>query len=130
MSALDLDAYFARIGYAARARRRWPRCTARRRARRPIPFENLDVLLGRPIELATEAVIDKLVRRRRGGYCFEQNTLLLEVLTRSAFTSARCRRASAWQRPRDYTPARTHLFVRVELDGEPGSPTSASARCR
>ena len=114
---MDLDAYFARTGY------RGPRTPTLetlhglvRAHVQTIPFENLDVLLGKPIELEPAALIQKLVHDRRGGYCFEQNTLLLEVLTALGFhvrpLSARVR----WQRPRDYTPARTHLLVRVELD--------------
>jgi N-hydroxyarylamine O-acetyltransferase len=86
---------------------------------RSIPFENLDVLLGRPISLAPADVARKLIADRRGGYCFEQNSLLLRGLETLGFKvtpfSARVRVG----RPRDYMPARTHLFVKVELDGEP-----------
>lgn len=73
---IDLDAYFARIGY------RGPREPTRATLNAivfahvgTIPFENLDVLLGRPIELEPEALMDKLVHARRGGYCFEQNSI-------------------------------------------------------
>jgi N-hydroxyarylamine O-acetyltransferase len=71
---LDLDAYLARIGLEAA-----PRPTPRglRRLQRAhaaaIPFENLDILLGRPIRLDLDAVQDKLVTRGRGGYCYEHN---------------------------------------------------------
>ena len=75
------------------------------------------MLLGRPIELEPDAVFDKLVRQRRGGYCFEQNSLFLQVLAALGFAvrplSARVR----IDRPRDYTPPRTHMFLRVELEG-------------
>lgn len=84
-----------------------------------IPFENLDVLLGRPIELDEPALMRKLVHERRGGYCFESNGLLLYVLAALGFAvepmSARVR----LQRPRDFIPARTHLFVRVTIDDTP-----------
>ncbi len=83
-----------------------------------IPFENLDILLGRPICVGIEAVEEKLVRSRRGGYCFEQNALLLHVLSRLGYdvtpVSARVRLG----RERDFVPARTHLFLRVEIEGE------------
>ncbi len=83
-----------------------------------IPVENLDVLLGRRISLEPEALEHKLVHAGRGGYCFEQNALLLNVLEQLGFhvrpLSARVRLG----RPRDFTPPRTHLFVRVELDGQ------------
>jgi len=117
MTMLDLDAYFARIGYAGPRAPTLETLNGIVRAHvTAIPFENLDVLLGVPIDLAPAAIERKLVHGRRGGYCFEQNTLLLHVLGQLGFTvrplSARVR----YQRPRDHTPARTHLLVRVELD--------------
>lgn len=45
-----------------------------------IPFENFDVLLGRPILLDPGSLFDKLVERPRGGYCFELNGLFLQAL--------------------------------------------------
>jgi N-hydroxyarylamine O-acetyltransferase len=116
---LDLDAYFARIGYAG------PRAPTLETLRglteahaQAIPFENLDVLLGRPIDLEPEALFDKLVLRRRGGYCFEQNGLLLRVLEELGFSvrplSARVR----IDRARGETPPRTHVFLRVALGAE------------
>ena len=112
-----LDAYFERIGYAGSRSPTLATLHAIVRAHvQAIPFENIDVLLGKPIDLAPEAIVAKLVHARRGGYCFEHNTLLLEVLGALDYRvrplSARVR----YQRPRDYTPARTHLLVRVELD--------------
>jgi N-hydroxyarylamine O-acetyltransferase len=117
---IDLAAYFARIGIPPVHQRTRATLDAIAAAHvQAIPFENLDVLLGVPIELDLEAIVDKLVHRRRGGYCFEQNTLLFHVLDQLGFEprpySARVRSG----RPRDYTPARTHLFVGVELDGHP-----------
>jgi N-hydroxyarylamine O-acetyltransferase len=117
----DLDAYFARIGHTG------PRTACARDAARPpayahvqtIPFENLDVLLGRR-DLAPDGDRRTEARPpRRGGYCFEQNSLLLARaagtrLRRDADLSARVR----LQRPREFTPPRTHMFVRVQLDGE------------
>ena len=112
-----IDAYFARIGYRGSHTPTLETLNKIVRAHvQTIPFENIDVLLGKPIELAIECVTQKLIHERRGGYCFEQNTLLLHVLTELGYRvkplSARVR----YQRPRDYTPARTHLLVRVELD--------------
>ncbi|WP_218121815.1 arylamine N-acetyltransferase family protein [Desulforhopalus singaporensis] len=45
-----------------------------------IPFENFDIILGRGISLEPGALFDKLVRRPRGGYCFELNGLFLMAL--------------------------------------------------
>lgn len=116
----DLDAYFARTGYTGPRTPTLATLHAIVAAHATsIPFENLDVLLGRGIDLDPAAVERKLVHARRGGYCFEQNSLLLHVLTALGYAvmplSARVR----WQRPRDFTPPRTHLFLRVDLAGEP-----------
>ena len=45
-----------------------------------IPFENFDILLGRGIDLNPHAVFNKLVLKKRGGYCFELNALFLQAL--------------------------------------------------
>lgn len=115
----NLAAYFARTGYAGP---RTPTLAALHGIvaahAQAIPFENLDVLLNRGINLELAAIEQKLIHQKRGGYCFEQNTLLLSVLEALGFhvrpISARVR----LQRPRDFTPPRTHVFLRVELDGE------------
>jgi N-hydroxyarylamine O-acetyltransferase len=114
----DLDAYLARVGYDGPRVPTLPVLRELTAAHaQAIPFENLDVLLGRPIDLAIDAVFAKLVRERRGGYCFEQNGLLLHALTSLGYEvrplSARVR----IDRHRDDTPPRTHMFLRVELDG-------------
>jgi len=118
-TAIDLDAYFARIAYAGP---RMPTLetldaiTAHHTT--AIPFENLDVLLGREISLEPAALQRKLILERRGGYCFEQNSLLLLVLQKLGFVAAPLSARVRWQRPRDFTPPRTHVFIRVDLDGE------------
>jgi N-hydroxyarylamine O-acetyltransferase len=50
-----------------------------------VPYENLDIQLGRPIDLEPDALLDKLVRRRRGGYCYEQNGGLALLLGSAGF---------------------------------------------
>ena len=114
---IDLDAYFARIGHRGPREPTLATLNAIVHAHAStIPFENLDVLLGRPIELEPEALARKLIDARRGGYCFEQNALLLAVLTELGFHARPISARVRYQRPREFTPARTHLFVRVELE--------------
>jgi len=119
--SIDLAAYLARIGLDGTS----TLCPTLDTLRSvlmahacSIPFENLDVLLKRPMRLDQPSLRRKLVVQRRGGYCFEQNTLLLEVLQAMGFQarglSARVRFAAS----RDETPSRTHLFCEVTLDGE------------
>jgi N-hydroxyarylamine O-acetyltransferase len=116
---VDLTAYFDRIGYHGTGAPTLETLNALAVAHaQTIPFENLDVLMGRGVDLEPDAVFDKLVRRKRGGYCFEQNSLFLSVLTALGFDahplSARVRLTT----PPGRTPPRTHLFLAVELDGQ------------
>jgi N-hydroxyarylamine O-acetyltransferase len=121
-TTFNLPAYLARIGCESLAGSAPTLDTLKQIQLRhvcSIPFENLDVLLGKPIKLDIESVQHKLVDDRRGGYCFEQNWLMLSALTAMGFDaaglSARVRVSSA----RDVTPPRTHLFCRVMLDSTP-----------
>ena len=76
------------------------------------------MLLGRPPALDPATLQQKLVRDRRGGYCFEQNGLLLLVPGALGFRVAPLSARMRLQRPRDFIPPRTHLFLRVEVGGE------------
>ena len=81
-----LNHYFARINWSGaaavnidtlRALHLKHNCT--------IPFENLDVLLPREIQLDDQSLEEKLVIARRGGYCFEQNGVFERVLRELGF---------------------------------------------
>src|SRR5881398_483010 len=116
ISALDLDAYLARIGYQGGLSPTAAVLKALHSAHVfSIPFENLDILLGRPILLDLESLQAKLVHGKRGGYCFEQNLLFAAVLEQLGFAvtrlAARVRRGAARLLPR------THMTLRVEVEG-------------
>jgi N-hydroxyarylamine O-acetyltransferase len=82
----DLPAYLARIRLPARPTLDHHGLTALHRAHRlSIPFENLDVALGRPIRIDGAAVFAKLVTGKRGGYCFEHNRLFADALAALGF---------------------------------------------
>ena len=119
MKADELDRYFARIGYRGAREATLPVLHALTAAHtQTIPFENLDVLLGRGIDLSDEAVFDKLVAQRRGGYCFEQNSLFLRVLSALGFeVTPLSARGRIIDRRREFTPPRTHVFLQVQLEG-------------
>src|SRR6266700_1592257 len=51
-----------------------------------IPFEDLNVFLGWPIQIDPTSLVTKLVEKRRGGYCYELNGLFLMVLQHLGFT--------------------------------------------
>lgn len=116
---MNLAAYFQRIGYRGPYQPNLALLSALTAAHtQSIPFENLDVLLGERISLEPDALFQKLVVDGRGGYCFEQNGLFLLILQELGFVVTPISARVRLQRPRDYTPPRTHVFVRVELDGE------------
>jgi len=117
---IDLAAYFRRTGYTGPVSPTLDALNGIMRAHvETIPFENLDVLRERGIDLSEEALQQKLVTDNRGGYCFEQNGLLLLVLQGIGFQVTPLSARVRYQRPRDYTPARTHVFLRVDIDGKP-----------
>lgn len=117
---MNLAAYFDRIGYAGSR----DASLATLRALHlqhvgAIPFENLDVLLGRGIRMDLESVEQKLVRDRRGGYCFEQNTLFAAVLRELGFHVTAFLARVRWNVPPENRTPLTHMILRVEVDGRP-----------
>src|SRR5579883_3154688 len=84
---IDLDAYFRRIGYAGSPRPDLATLSElQRRHVAAIPFEGFDALLGKTPSLELDDLQAKLVGSRRGGYCFEQNTLFRAALEAIGFT--------------------------------------------
>ena len=76
MTEEQIEAYLARIGMAGPVPLTLEGLTAIHQAHQyTVPFENLDILLGRPLSLDHDALFDKLITRRRGGVCAELNTL-------------------------------------------------------
>ncbi len=87
---LDLDAYLARLDYRGeRAPTAAVLAAIVDHHMLAIPFENLDVLLGRGVRLDLPSLQAKLVDARRGGYCFEHATLVAAALEAIDFTVAR-----------------------------------------
>jgi len=114
---VDLQAYAARIEYAGEFKPTLATLRDLHLAHAThIPFENLDILLGRPIRLDVESVSAKLIQARRGGYCFEQNALFAAVLEAIGFhvtrLAARVRMAATEVRPR------SHMLLTVDIEGE------------
>jgi N-hydroxyarylamine O-acetyltransferase len=119
MSELDVAAYLARIGY------RDERSATLRTLRAihllhptAITFENIDVLLKRPIRLELPAIADKIMTRGRGGYCYEQNTLLMAALRALDFSVRSVAGRIQWNM-NGLVTARNHMVLLVSLpDGE------------
>lgn len=116
-----LDAYCARIGYTGSREPTLATLYALQELHpAAIPFEALDVLMDRQVELAPEAVDAKLIHARRGGYCFEQNSLFKRVLQALGFEVEGLIAQVRWQLGEDgLTRPRTHMVLRVTVDGTP-----------
>jgi N-hydroxyarylamine O-acetyltransferase len=113
---IDVPAYFARIGYDGPTEPGLATLAAIVAAHATaIPFENLDVLLGRPVRLDDEGLMQKLVHKRRGGYCFEHNSLLWRVLLALGFTVEGLAARVVWRRIENTPGPRTHMLLRVIL---------------
>lgn len=114
--ALELAAYLGRIGYSGSVQPSRATLEALHLAHAThIPFENLDILLGRPIRLDLASLQDKLVRGRRGGYCFEQNLLFASVLERLGYSVTRLA-ARVHYRNQPKVP-RTHIALLARIAG-------------
>jgi N-hydroxyarylamine O-acetyltransferase len=117
---VDLDAYFARIGYDGP---RAPTLDVLRAIHQKhpdaIPFENLDVLLGLPVSLEPAAIDAKLITAGRGGYCYEHNSLLKRVLAALGFEVQGLVARVWWMKPADAPMrARSHMVLSVKIPGE------------
>lgn len=112
---MDVDAYLERIGYDGP---RQPSLETLRGLHRnhlySVPFENLDITLRVPIVLEPVRLYDKIVTRRRGGFCYEVNGLFYELLIALGF---RVSMLSGCVRRDDggFGPEFDHMLLKVEL---------------
>jgi N-hydroxyarylamine O-acetyltransferase len=112
---VDLDAYFARIAWSGSTRPDYETLAGVLSAHMSrVPFENIDVLLGRPVRLDLHGLQSKLVQAHRGGYCFEQATLFAAVLEQLGFAPRRHTARVVVYLPRHESP-RTHMVLTVPL---------------
>jgi N-hydroxyarylamine O-acetyltransferase len=112
----ELDAYLRRIGYDGPPEPSLPALRAIIAAHSAaIPFENIDVLLKRGVSLDIAAIQRKLVQQRRGGYCFEQNTLLEAALRALGFSLVTLVARVVRGLPDSAQTARAHQLLQVDL---------------
>ena len=83
---MDIAAYLKRIQYAEPIRPDVQTLVGLQRAHMlTVPFENLDIPLKRPIHLMEAALWDKIIVRKRGGFCYELNGLFARLLQEIRF---------------------------------------------
>lgn len=118
-ASFDLDAYFARIGYRGPLDASLEALTALHRQHpQAIAFDNLDTLLGTPVRIDLASLQDKIVVRRRGGYCFEHNLIFMHALKAMGFIVSGLAARVLWGQPAGAITARSHMLLRVEIDGQ------------
>jgi N-hydroxyarylamine O-acetyltransferase len=134
--AIDLDAYFQRIGYSGDQRYRsetlqggaagvWDRSPTLKTLEaihlchtKSIPFENLSSWLKQPVPLDLKSLQQKLIHQGRGGYCFEHNLVLRSVLTSLGFQIKNLAARVLWNLPEGVIIPRSHMLLQVDIDGE------------
>jgi N-hydroxyarylamine O-acetyltransferase len=117
---IDLQRYLARVEYSGSVAPTLATLTSLIEHHvAAIPFENIDVLLDRGIDISPGAVDAKLIERRRGGYCYEQNGLFKRALATIGFHVESLAARVLWMEKEDEPPRpRTHMALRVTIDGE------------
>jgi N-hydroxyarylamine O-acetyltransferase len=116
MSSPDLESYFERIGFSGNSVATLSTLEALHLLHpKAIVFENLDVLLRRPIRLDVESLVRKLVHRKRGGYCFEQNTLFQTVLQKIGFDVNSLGARVQWRYPAGSVRPRSHMVLQIRM---------------
>jgi N-hydroxyarylamine O-acetyltransferase len=113
---MRLEDYLIRIGYEGNVEPDLDCLTGIHRCHAlSVPYENLDVQLGRPLDQDVERIFQKIVSRRRGGWCYEQNGLLGWALREIGFDVTRCVGAMERREWGDEMLG-NHLVLLVQLD--------------
>ncbi|XP_008846029.1 arylamine N-acetyltransferase 1-like [Nannospalax galili] len=117
---MDIEAYFERIGYK-NTRNKLDLETVTeilQHQMRTVPFENLSMHCGEPMDLDLEAIYDLIVRKRRGGWCLQINHLLYWALTTMGFETTMLGGYVYITPVNKYSSKMIHLLVQVTISGK------------
>lgn len=116
----NISNYFQRIGYSSDINNFKPTLEnlieIQRKQAYSIPFENLDIHLGKPIIVEPALLEQKIISNKRGGYCFEVNTLLFYFLKALGYNVTPMYARVRWMFPNDVATGWTHLTLKVTID--------------
>lgn len=112
-----LKAYFKRINFWGEPRTDYFTLKALQELHvQHIPFENFNPILQLPVSLKPEDLFGKLVLKKRGGYCYEQNLLFLRVLKTIGFNARGITGRVILGRPKKAIAQRTHMLILIEIE--------------
>ncbi len=115
---MDVNVYWNRIGFPGQPAPDARTLRAIHRAHLyTVPFENLDIALGRPIRLDLARIYDKIVNRRRGGFCYEVNGLLAWLLRQLGY-QVTLLSARGFRDDGSFSPEYDHLILLVTCPGD------------
>jgi N-hydroxyarylamine O-acetyltransferase len=115
MDAATVEAYLARIGVSGPVTPDAATLATLQRAHLlAVPFENLSIHLGEPITLDPDLLVEKIVERRRGGFCYELNGAFASLLDALGYDVALL--AARVITPTGLGPPYDHMCLRVDLD--------------
>lgn len=116
LQTMDIPAYLQRIGYGGSVSPTVQTLGALQKSHLlNVPFENLDIHLGKPLNLAAGALFTKIVKQQRGGFCYELNGLLAEALRQLGFEVSLLS-AQVARKQGDFGEDFDHLVLLVHLE--------------
>lgn len=115
---VNINAYFERIGFAGSIAPTLQTLELLH-ALHPasIPFENLNPLIGDPVQLDQVSLERKLLAEKRGGYCFEHNFLFMRVLADLDYEVRPLLAQVVWTNPEAIDAPPSHMLLLVDLKG-------------
>jgi N-hydroxyarylamine O-acetyltransferase len=118
-TSFSLDGYLKRINWSGSREPTFDTLSGLLRGHMTaIPFENLDVLLGRGVRIDLDNVYAKLVSSGRGGYCFEHGALFQAALASLGYAPVAHTARVVMLRPKAEAPL-THMVLTVAIGGRP-----------
>lgn len=116
-SSVNLDNYFERIGYKGNESVTLETLKIlHQKHTESIPFENLNPFLGMKVRLDPNSLEQKMIKNKRGGYCFEQNLLFREVLRLIGFDTKGLAARIHWNKDEDEITSRGHMLLLIEIN--------------
>jgi len=113
---MDIDQYLRRINYEGDLNPDEDTLRALQFAHlHAVPFENYSIHSNEPIVLEEDALFEKVVARRRGGFCYELNGLFSLLLTQLGF-KVQLLSAGVMSASGEYGPEFDHLALKVDLE--------------